>query len=115
MAAIAEVIVTGVNTPVTATRTVLGASDTLTYSSGANQKLVLFNTTASPITLNIDGSGGTTISPPGMGQAISIAAGIDIVVGASATVVVSLDKISVYCQGVVTLTNGTGLIGHLYR
>ena len=115
MAAISEVIVTGINTPVTATRTVLGASDTLTYASGANQKLVLFNTTASPITLNIDGAGGTTVSPAGLGQAISVAAGLDVVVGASATVVVSLDKISCYLQGAVTCTGGTGLTAHLYR
>ncbi len=115
MAAIVESIVTGVNTPVTATRTVLGASDTLGYVSGANQKLVLWNTTASPITLNIDGAGGTTVSPAGMGQAISIAAGVDVIVPASSTVVVSCDKFSVYMQGVVTCSGGTGLTAHFYR
>lgn len=115
MAVITEVTVTGVNTPVTATRTILSAADTLVYSSGANQKLVLFNTTASPVVVTVDGSAGTTIAPTGMGQDVSVAAGIAITVGSSATVVVSLDKISAYCQGTVAVTGGVGVTAHLYR
>ena len=115
MAAITEVVVTGVNTPVTATRTILSAADTLVYSSGANQRLVLWNETASPVVVTIDGSGGTTVSPAGLGQAISVAAGIAITVGADASVVVQLDKISAYCQGTVAVTGGVGVTAMLWR
>lgn len=114
MAAITQVQVTGVNTPVTATRTVMSASDTLTYSSGTGQKLVLFNTTASPIVLTITGSTATTVSPAGLGGTVSVASGFAVTVGASATVVVQLDAISAYLQGNITATGGVGLTAHLY-
>lgn len=113
MSAITQVTVTGVSGPVTATRTVLGASDTLTYSAG--QTLVLYNTTASPVVVTATGAGATTISPAGYGGTISVAAGKAITVPASSTVVVDLDTISAYLVGAVTLTGGTGVTAHLYN
>lgn len=111
MAAITQVALSAAG-PTTATRTVMSASDTLTYSG--NQKLVLFNTTASPIVLTITGAGATTVSPAGLGAAISVASGYALTVGASATVVLPLDTIASYLVGAVTCTGGVGLTAHLY-
>src|SRR5437763_2122090 len=95
------------------TRTTLSASDTLAYVAGSSQQLYLANNTgaaigpvtitgsAAPATYMIPGTGGTTISP---------AAGKNIgSVAANSTVELSLDDLSLYLQGNVTITGGTGL------
>lgn len=113
MAVITQTTFNGVTTPVTITRTSLSASDTLTYTSGGNQVLVLYNTTASPVTVTITGSTATTISPAGYGATVSVASGIAIVVPASGTKAVCLDKISAYLSGNITVTGGVGVDAHL--
>lgn len=100
--------------PVTLTRTVLSASDTLTYNQGTRQQLVLFNTTASPVTVTITGSTATTITPPGYGGTVSVASGKAVLVPATSTVLVDLDDIYAYLQGNITLTGGVGVTAHLY-
>ncbi len=97
--------------PFTPTKTVLGASDVITYVSGNNQQLVLYNITASPVVCTIDGSSGTTVAVPGCGAAtLSVASGIAVTVPADGFQVVRLDTISAYCAGTVAITGGTGVI-----
>lgn len=115
MAAITQTIpATAVNGPVNITRTVLGASDTLTYNQGSKQQLFLFNTTAAAVNVTITGSLATTISPEGYGGTLSVAGGKVITVPASGSTLVDLDDLSAFLVGSVTLTNGTGLTAHLY-
>jgi hypothetical protein len=114
MAAITQTNALDQGVPVNITRTVLSASDTLTYFAGSKQQLFLFNTTASPVTVTLVGSGATTISPAGYGGTISVAAGKAIVVPASGSTLVDLDDISAYLVGNVTVTGGTGVTAHLY-
>ena len=95
--------------PTTITKTTLGASDTLTYSSGTRQVLNLHNTTGGSLTVNIDGSGSTTIAPAGLGATVDVSTGFSIVVAAGAHKVVPLDTISAYLQGTVTLTGAATL------
>jgi hypothetical protein len=114
MAAITQSAVAGVNGPVNVTRTTLGASDTLTYSSGTRQMLDLVNTTGSPVVVTITGSTATTISPDGYGGTISVASGKAITVPANGQTIVNLDTISAYLSGSVTVTGGTGVIAALY-
>lgn len=99
--------------PVTVSRTILSASDTLTYVQGSGQMLILFNTTASPVPATITGSAATTISPQGYGGTISVASGKVVTVPASGTVIVELDEISAYLVGNITVTGGTGVTAHL--
>jgi hypothetical protein len=99
------------NGPITVTRTVLSASDTLVYTPGA--VLELFNTTASPVVVTIDGSGATTISPTGYGGTVDISAGKAITVGASSTVYVQLDSIAAFLAGTVAVTGGVGVTAHI--
>ncbi|MCL5459927.1 hypothetical protein M3M33_14920, partial [Loigolactobacillus coryniformis] len=85
------------------------ASDTLVYSQGTNQMLVLFNTTASPVIVTLLGNAVVAISPPGYGGMVSVAAGTAQTVPATSTLVIPLDKYSAFLQGTsVAVTNGTG-------
>lgn len=114
MAVIAQTLATDGGNPATLARTVLSASDTLTYTAGSRQVVVLFNTTASLVTATIVGSTATTISPAGYGGTISVAAGKPIAVPASSTVLVELDDLSAFLQGVISINGGVGLTAHLY-
>lgn len=111
MATLVATTLTGTNGAVTATRNVLSASDVLTVTSGIME---LYNTTASPVTVTIDGSTATTISPTGYGGTIDISAGKAIVVPASSTVVVNLTTISAYLVGTIAVTGGVGVTAHIY-
>jgi hypothetical protein len=114
MAVIAATQFRGVKGPVTITRTVLSAADTLVYNGGGSQVLELFNTTAAAVTVTIDGSAGTTVAAPdGIGGTIDVSAGKAIVVPASSTVYVNLDTIAAYCQGTVNVTGGVGVTAQL--
>lgn len=114
MAAIPQTVASTTGVPTTVARQTLSASDTLTYTQGAKQTLVLYNPTAGQLTATLVGSGSSTISPPGYGGTVSVAAGKAVPVPASSTVVVNLDDISAFLQGNVTVTGGTGLVAHLY-
>lgn len=114
MAAITQTTVLSSDSAVNVTRTTMTASDTLTYTQGAEQILVLYNTTASPVTVTMVGSAATTVSIPGMGGAINVSAGKTVQVPATGTTVVPLDDYAQYLQGNVTITGGTGLVAHLF-
>lgn len=87
------------------------SGDTLTYSQGSAQELVLFNTSVSAVVVTLDGASGTTIVVPGAGDTtLSVAAGYAISVPASGTAVVMLDKIPSFLQGVVAITAATAAV-----
>jgi len=111
MANIAQTSLRG-NGPVTVTTTASTASDTLVYVANTMQVLEIRNTTAGSLDVTIDGSGATTISPPGYGGTINIATGKVISVAANATVLVNLDSIGAFLQGTIAITN-TGSAGQL--
>jgi hypothetical protein len=97
----------------TLTRTVLSASDTLAYVPGANQQLYLANNTGGALTVTLTGSTApaTYIIPGTGGATIAPSAGKTIgPIAASSTVEVSLDDLSLYLQGVITITGGTGIV-----
>jgi hypothetical protein len=101
---------------ITATKTTLGATDTLTYTKGKNMLLEFVNTTASPVIVTVKGNAATTLGVTGYGN-VDLSAGKSITVGGTigATVVVPLDKISAYLEGTsVAVTGGTGLTAILY-
>lgn len=113
MATITQTTVTGVNGPVTLTRTTMGASDTLTYVPGSGQLLTLANNTGSQISPVFTGSVTPTINVPGYGGTVSTAGGKTVAVPANSTVAFELDDISQFLQGTVTITSGTGIIATL--
>lgn len=113
MATIAQTTVTGVNGPVTATRTTMTATDTLTYVPGSGQRLTLANNTGSLVTATFAGSVTNSINVPGYGGVVSVAAGKAVGVAANSTVVIALDTIAGFLQGTVSITGGTGLIATL--
>lgn len=97
--------------PFNPTKTILGASDVLTFTAGTNQMLVMYNITASPVVVTIDGASGTTVSVPGAGATtVSVASGLDVTVPADGFTVVRCDTIPAYLNGVVAVTGGTGVI-----
>jgi hypothetical protein len=90
----------------------LGTSgDTLVYSANAGQELHLFNTSGSAVVVTVDGSLGTTVNVPGAGDTtVSVAAGYNMSVPAGKFVLLSLDKVSAFCQGTVAITAATGAV-----
>ncbi len=113
MAAIAS-IEANVNADFAAPLTVLTASDTITFTPGRVQLLVIRNPTAGSLTLKIDGADGTTVAVAGLGN-VSVAGGYDIVVAAGLSRAVRLSTISGYCQGVVTLTGAALCVVQLFN
>lgn len=102
------------------TKLALGASDTFTYVPGSGQQLLLWNTTGSPVTVNIAGSGTTPITPVGasaIGGSISVSGGLDVVVAAIGATVgmhsINLDNIAPYLTGTIAVTGGTGVTAML--
>ena len=96
----------------TLTRTTMTASDTLAYVPGAGQQLYLANNTAGSLTVTITGSTApaTYVIPGTGGSTIAPSAGKVIgPIPANTTVEVSLDDLSLYLQGTITLTGGTGI------
>lgn len=91
----------------------LSASDTLTYDPTKNQEMELRNTTASPVTVTIDGSGASAaLEVPGTGgTTLDLSAGKDIIVPGviGATVRVPLNSLSKYLVGNVVVTGGVGV------
>lgn len=87
------------------TAILLGTSgDTLTYTSGAQQTLMLFNTDTVSRTVTIDGAGGTTVAVPGAGSTtVSVASGVTYTLAAGTFAVVNLDTIPAYLVGVVSI------------
>lgn len=86
--------------------TTLTGADTLVYSPGKLQTLYLSNSTAGSVTVVIDGSLGTTVSPPGQGGTIDVSAGYSIAIAAGTVQAVALSSIRNFLQGVVNVTGG---------
>lgn len=97
--------VIGVQPLVTQTLT---ASDTIPIDFTKRQLLILQNTTAGALTATIDGADGNTVLKDGVGS-INVAAGLAIAIPAGESRFVPLASIRDYCQGVVSITGGTGL------
>lgn len=91
-----------------ATPNTLSASDTMVYTPGTGQEIVLHNTTAGSLTVTITGSAATTVFPQG-GGSINYASGLAVTVAAGAAYVINCDAIANYLQGTITLTGASGL------
>lgn len=114
MAAIASIAASGVIGVFGATESTLTASDTITVAPGKCQLLALRNPTAGSLTVAIKGADVTTASIPGYGGAVSLAAGYQITLAANEQKAVILSTISLYLQGVVSITGGTGIKAQLF-
>lgn len=117
MAVIAQTVgVTNGSTPVNLTRVTLTASDTLTYSSGAKQMLILTNPTASVITATLVGTAPEAVLVPRYGGTVSTSGGKAIAIPANGATAVPLDTIGAFLagNGTVTVTGGTGAYASLY-
>lgn len=115
MAAIAETSINQAG-PFTPTKTILSAADTLTYTAASGQTLVMYNITASPVVVTLDGDTGTTVVVPNTGGVtLSVASGLAVTVPANGFHVVHLDKVSAYLSGVVAVTGGVGVIAALLK
>ena len=98
------------------TRVTLTASDTLTYTPGAKQMLVLTNPTASVVTATLTGTAPVPVFPQGFGGSVSTSGGKAIAVPANGSTAIYLDSISAFLAGTgaVTVTGGTGAFAVLY-
>lgn len=98
--------------PLSPSKIAIGTSgDTLVYVPNTNQELWMYNSSASPVVVTIDGASGTTVTVPGAaGLTASVAAGLAVTVAANSFAVVLLDKASAYLQGVVSITAATGAV-----
>lgn len=96
-------------------KTVLADGDTLPYVKGSSQRLFIENNTGASITVNIDGAGGTTVPVPNTQATFSVASGLDVVVADGTTVFVTLDTVSAYLEGIVSLTGGAGALVYLVK
>lgn len=87
------------------------SGDILTYTADTSQELWLYNTSASPVVVTIDGAGGTTVVVPDTGgTTLSVAAGYTITVAANSFATVALDKIKAFLNGVVSISAATGAV-----
>lgn len=103
-------IVAGKNTAAPAT---LGGSNTFTFEPGKNQILVVRNDTGSGVACVIDGAGGSTVAVPGVPGGVDVSGGYSLgTIADGAEVVVPLDSISAYLQGVISIT-GSGLTAYI--
>ncbi len=116
MAALTQVSATTSDRAVNLTRLALGASDTLTYVSGANQYVGMYNTTASPVVVAFTGTAPTTLTIQGYGGDVSTSGGKAITVPASGFTLLNLDDIGAFLTGTgtVTVTGGTGVTAVLF-
>lgn len=113
MALVAAVAASSAVGVVPVVKTVLGASDTLVYTPGQIQTLILENDTATAATALIDGDGATAFVPGGTGAAIDLSAGFSIAIPAGATRVVTLKNIQRFLAGVVTISGAPGVSAYV--
>jgi hypothetical protein len=94
----------------------LTGADTLNFEGTQDQELILYNTTASPVVVNIDGAGGTTVVIPGTGGVTaSVASGLAVTVPANDFQIVRLQNVSAYLQGAVAVTGGVGVVAAIIQ
>lgn len=113
MALIAAVAATSAVGVVPVVKTVLSASDTLVYTLGQIQTLVLENDTGASLTVVIDGDGATSFVPGGTGAPIDLSAGFSVTIPDGATRVVTLKNIQRFLSGVITVTGGAGATAYV--
>lgn len=113
MPAIAAVAASSAVGVVPVVKTVLGASDTLTYAPGQIQTLILENDTGASVTVVIDGDGATSFIPGGTGAPIDLSAGFSVTIPDGATRAVTLKNIQRFLSGVVTVTGGAGVSAYI--
>lgn len=113
MALIAAVAATSAVGVVPVVKTVLGASDTLVYTLGQIQTLVLENDTGGALTVIIDGDGATSFVPGGTGTPIDLSAGFSVAIPDGETRVVTLKNIQRFLSGVITVTGGAGATAYV--
>lgn len=113
MALIAAVAATSAVGVVPVVKTVLGASDTLVYTLGQIQTLVLENDTGASLTVVIDGDGATSFVPGGTGAPIDLSAGFSVTIPDGATRAVTLKNIQRFLSGVITVTGGAGATAYV--
>lgn len=104
-----SLITNGVGTTTVNTAT---ASDTLTYTAGANQLVKLDNQTAGSLTVVIKGTApSAAYVVPNTGTTMDLSAGLSVAIPAGVCKFVNLDKIKAYLDGtgVVTLSGAAGL------
>jgi hypothetical protein len=101
-----------VNGVVTPTKITVGTSgDTLTFTSGTAQELVLYNTSASSVNVTITGSTATTVKVPGAGAATyNVAAGLVVPVAANSFAFVPMDSHSAFFSGTISIVAATGAV-----
>lgn len=101
-----------VNGVVTPSKIVVATSgDTLVYTAGAAQELILFNNSASAVNVTMTGSTATTIAVPKAGAAtFSVAAGLVVSVPANGFAYVPMDNHAAYFQGTVSIVAATGSV-----
>jgi hypothetical protein len=103
--------------PQATTRNSLNLSDVVPYVQGAGQHMEYFNTTGSPVTVTLTGGSSVSFTPPGYGFPIITSGGKVFTIPANGTVILNLDSMSQWLQGVVTQTCSVGagaLIAHMY-
>lgn len=88
--------------------TVLGASDTLVFSPGLAQTLVIQNDTGSSVSVVIDGDKAAAFAPGGIGASIDLSTGFVMTIPAGASRAVALKNIQRYLSGAVTVSGGAG-------
>lgn len=100
--------------PRASTRTTLaGSGNTVAFTPGTGQVLVLHNPTAGSLTPTIIGSTAAAQEIEGVGE-INFAAGLSLgAIAAGAQIVVHLDFIAQYLKGTIDITSGTGLVATL--
>lgn len=97
--------------PFNPTKTILTSADVLTYTAGQNAELIMYNITASPVVVTIDGASVTSVAVPGAGVTTAdLSAGLAVTVPANGFTVVRLDTCSAYLLGAVAVTGGVGVI-----
>ena len=111
MAVVASTSKNGVGAVTPASIALATSGDTLVYVPGQGDELYLYNTSASPVVVTVDGSAGTTVAVAGAaGATLNVAAGLAITVPANSFSQLSLDKAAVYLTGTVAITAATGAV-----
>ena len=110
IAAVAASLAVGV---VPVVKTVLGASDTLAFTPGQSQTLIIENDTGAPVTVVIDGADAVQFVPGGIGSAVDLTAGFQVTIPDGAGRAVALKNIQRYLSGVVTVTGGDGATAYI--
>ena len=101
--------------PYAVTVNTLTASDSFVYTTGANQHLVLNNTTAAVVNVTLKGNTATNFAVGGYGT-VDVSAGKVVAVPANSSVSIVLDSISKFLTGTSTaVTGGTGVTAHLFN